>query len=137
VAVAGEWAPDFKGEKMANAITINSRTKTQNKIRLSGTIVFSGSYTQYAGGGEILDFTKATYKLGEDLASTMLIAIQIQSSNGYNYQTPAPLPQAGALSLQAPLKISTTSATELAAGAYPAGITGDNVTFQADFAANV
>jgi hypothetical protein len=118
---------------MANAITINGVDRTQGKLRARGTIAFSGSYTQYASGGEILDFTKATLPLGKTLAnSTGPVGIQITSSNGYNYQTPASLPQS-TNPLQVPLKISTASATELSAGAYPAGITGDNVTFEAEF----
>jgi hypothetical protein len=120
---------------MANAITILSKLKTQSKLIVTGTIALSGSYTQYSGGGEVLDFTKATLPLGTTLPnSTGPNYFSAFGSSGYGYGTPASLPQS-VNPLQVPLKVTTASNTELSAGAYPAGVTGDNIQFEAHFPA--
>lgn len=113
---------------MSNTITITNKERIQNKIRATGTIAFSGAYTAYASGGEILDFTKAVLPLGETLPnSTGPSFINLVSAQGYTYGVPESIPQA-TNPLQVVLKVSTASGTELS-GNFPT----DQVTFEADF----
>ena len=117
---------------MANLCTVNPRgiTRDVNQIRVQGVMVLSGSYVQVAGAGEVIDVTKWVLPAGENLpVSKGPTYITFTSANGYNYALNA----AFGSSLQAKLKISTTSATELGAGAYPAGASGDFIQFEAIF----
>lgn len=117
---------------MANVMTVNDIDKGLGNYHVFGSIALSGNYVQEAGAGEVLDFTKLVNLLGNDLpVSGPPISFAAWGRNGYNYGTQA------WTTLQQKLKVSTASATELAAGAYPAGVTGDTIYFEAVFNANV
>lgn len=123
---------------MANLITILRKSRAQGKLIVTGTIALSGSYVQVSGGGEVLDFTKAVLPIGDTLPnSTGPVYFDAQGANDYGYGTLAALPQASPNQLQIPLKVTTSSNTEMNAGAYPAGVTGDNIQFEAHFPVNL
>ena len=82
-----------------------------------GTLTFSGSYVT---GGDTLDFTTVADKL----PSTQIIQAFVDSQNGNTiYYVPV---QGSALN-NWKLKVINGGGTELGAGAYPAGVTGDIV----------
>ena len=123
---------------MANVITVQRIDFTGSSVRVRGNIALSGSYVQKANGGEILDFTKAVFSMGPVgnaanmiPASKGVTSFDMWGCNGNDYGTPSVLPIAA---LQVPIGIfAAGSASELAAGAYGAGITGDNIQFEAVF----
>lgn len=109
---------------MALTLTINSVDSIGN-LYVFGTIAVSGSYPT---GGDIIDFTTVAHRLG---ASQAALQVWASGSTGdtYSYVRGATPTMANGK-----LKISTTSNTELAAGAYAARFTGDtNIQFQAIF----
>jgi|SRR5579884_675926 hypothetical protein len=131
---------------MANTLTVNNEPygldQTQKRIYVHGIIAFSGSYTT---GGETLNWTGMKYADGEnvllDTADTQPEIAYFQSvgstsggsSSGYLYQWNKKTGK---------LQIFVSGATgsphsELAAGAYPAGVTGDYVEFEAEFVKEV
>ena len=93
------------------------------RIHVAGTAAGSGSYST---GGDTLDFTTVASRIG---ASQPPVQVWAGGTTGDNYGW---FP--GTALNNGKIKISTTSATELAAGAYPARITGDvNIQFEAAF----
>ena len=81
------------------------------------TLSFSGNYST---GGDTLDFTQ----IADKIASTQVIQAFAESLNGNSmYYVPV---QGSALN-NWKLKIFNGGGTELSAGAYPAGVTGDVV----------
>ena len=108
---------------MALAITITDVDTGTGNIYVFGTITPSGNYST---GGDTLDFTTVASRIGASQAPVQLWA---GGTTGDNYGW---FP--GTALNNGKIKISTTSATELAAGAYPARITGDvNIQFEAAF----
>lgn len=107
---------------MAMTVTIKSSLCEwgQKCVTVRGTIVFSGSY---ATGGETWNLTTFA---GVPVKKQDPVAVGIWGAAGYGYGY---VPVVNDLST-GKLKISTTAATELLAGAYPAGITGDVVMFE-------
>jgi hypothetical protein len=95
-----------------------STDATGQKDYVFGQLVFSGTYPT---GGEPFD---ATQFFQDKSAPKIAIEMSFAGANGYSYGF---VP--GATPATAKIKISTSSATELGAGAYPAGITGDTVYF--------
>jgi hypothetical protein len=91
---------------------------TGQKEYVLGQLVFSGTYP---AGGEPFD---ASQFFQDKSAPKVAIAMSFAGANGYSYGF---VP--GATISTAKIKISTSSATELGAGAYPAGVTGDTVYF--------
>jgi len=117
---------------MANVLTILKLQREQSRFELTGTIVLSGSYVQAANGGEVLNFATATLPIGDILPNFGgIYFFEAQGNNGYSYGPFAALPQAYPSQFLVPIKIATASATELSAGSYPAGITGDYIQFTA------
>ncbi len=116
---------------MAIAVTVNYVSNDDDAFYIFGTLVFSGSYT---AGGDTLDLTNQP----SIPASLQPVQLYIAGQSGFNYNW---IP-GGALS-NGKVKIfgqQPTSATtgvialsELAAAAYPAGITGDTIQFEAIF----
>jgi hypothetical protein len=127
---------------MANALTITRIDFTGSSIRARGSVVLSGSYVQYASGagGEVLDFTKAVYQGGPvGNFANFLPAFKGPTSfdmwgfSGNDYGTGIAL-GLPTTPLQVPVKIyAAGSSSELAAGAYGSGQTGDNIQFEAVF----
>ena len=99
-----------------------------NFIYASGLLGFSGNYP---AGGDTVDFTS----INDKIASGECVQFSAWSTNGNLLFQYVPL-GSGATALNAwKLKISGsgTFGTELAAGAYPAGVTGDKVAWAATF----
>jgi hypothetical protein len=108
---------------MPLAITITSIDAGADNIFVFGTLTASGSYTT---GGDTLDFTTAGTQIP---ASKVPVQAWVGGSTGDSYGWL----KGTALNNQK-VKISTASGTELAAGAYPARITGDtSIQFEAVF----
>lgn len=108
---------------MAVAVTVTKKWYDGKKLFVLGTLTFSGSYTT---GGDGLSFT------GLGIQSSLapdIVWVGGTAGYGYGYVPGSPASQSNGK-----VKISTTAATELAAGAYPAGITGDaNIIFESSF----
>ena len=85
--------------------------------RAFGTIAASGSY---ATGGDALSFVGVVPVPNANKPAIVWVG----GLNGYGY---------GYNKATGKIKVTTTSNTELAAGAYPAGITGDTIIFEALF----
>lgn len=107
----------------------------QKVIYLMGTLAFSGNYVT---GGDTLDFTTLF-----DLVKTDYIPIQVQawsqsSSSGHSgyqyYFRPGTALNNGRIQVLTTGAAAGSPMQELAAGAYPAGITGDTVAFFSAFA---
>jgi hypothetical protein len=108
---------------MALAITITDVDTGTGNIYVFGKLTPSGSY---ATGGDTLDFTTVAAQIGASLTPVQLWA---GGTTGDNYGW---IP--GSALNNGKIKISTASATELAAGTYPARISGDtNIQFEAAF----
>jgi len=105
---------------MALALTVTKQWYDGKKVFVVGTIVASGSY---ATGGDTINFTS----LGIP-SSQGAFWVKFNSLNGYGY-TFAP----GTTQANGKVRINTASNTELGAGAYPAGITGDTIVYFALF----
>jgi hypothetical protein len=109
---------------MALTMTIVSVDAAADNIYIFGTLSASGSY---ATGGDTLDFTTVAPQLA---ASQPPLQLWAGGSTGDTYAWISE----NALNNQK-LKISTASGTELASGAYPGRISGDeNIQFEAVFA---
>lgn len=110
---------------MALAINITNIDSGDNDLYIFGTLSASGSY---ASGGDTLDFTTVANQIG---ASQAPVQVWVGGTTGDNYgfvRAAAPTLANGKI------KINTASNTELAAGAYPARITGDtNLQIEAVF----
>jgi hypothetical protein len=108
---------------MPLAISITKTDAGTANIYVFGTLTVSGSYST---GGDTLDFSTVASQLA---ASQAPVKVWIGGSTGDAY---AWIP--GTALNNQKVKINTASATELAAGAYPARITGDtSVQFEAVF----
>jgi len=104
------------------AITIslgpqNVDSSASNFVYAVATLTFSGSYTT---GGDTLDFTQITNQLPSD---TIVQAFAASQNGNSMYYTPI---QGTALNTWK-LKCFLGGGTELSAGSYPAGVTGDIV----------
>lgn len=107
---------------MAQALSVRM---TRHNVRVKDRIIKAVASGNYATGGDAIDLTNvANPNFKTDAKFGQNVAIEdwevIQSPAGYG----AELVQ-GALLSNWKLKIFTTANTELAAGAYPAAITGD------------
>jgi hypothetical protein len=90
----------------------------QKFFRAYGTLAFTGSY---ATGGDAVSFAS----LLPIAKGASPVFVEINGIAGYYYQY---VKAAGKIIIWGP-----GSATQLAAGAYPGGITGDTVSFEAVF----
>lgn len=121
---------------MAIAVTITSVDATRpGVISVTGKLTASGSYST---GGDTVDFTKATQDPAFSGILSSLISSQPPSaftiwSQGGNftraYEAKIGTAQTNCLVLFG----GSTYASQLAAGAYPADVTGDNIGFYAEF----
>ncbi|PYU02940.1 MAG: hypothetical protein DMG33_17815 [Acidobacteria bacterium] len=95
----------------------NVDSSASNFVYAIATLTFSGSYPT---GGDTLDFTT----VADRLPSTQIIQAFAESQNGNSgYYIPV---QGSALN-NWKLKCFLGGGTEITAGAYPAGVTGDIV----------
>ena len=89
----------------------------RNLVYAIGTLTFTGSY---ATNGDTLDLTT----VAEKLSSSQVVQIVADSLNGNNMYYVAVL--GSSLNIHI-IKVFSAGGTELAAGAYPGGVTGDTV----------
>lgn len=111
---------------MALAFTVKSQWTDTLRLHLIGNLVFSGNYTS---GGDTINFGNVSadsYPVIVKSASPPLwVDIAGQSTFLYNQVYGTTINNG---------KVKVISAgSELSAGAYPAGITGDIITFHAVF----
>jgi len=105
---------------MAITITLlpnNVDSSASNFIYAMATLTFSGNYPT---GGDTLDFTQ----IANQLASDTIVQAIAESQNG---NTIYYVPVQGTALNNWKLKCIAGGGTEVGAGAYPAGITGDIV----------
>jgi hypothetical protein len=108
---------------MPIAITIVDVDAASGNAYVFGTLTASGSYST---GGDTLDFTTVASQIA---ASQAPVQVWVGGSSGDAYSWVR-----GAALNNQKIKINTASGTELAAGAYPARITGDtSIQFEAVF----
>jgi hypothetical protein len=105
---------------MAIVVGVTTIWDDVKKIEVIGTLTFSGSYV---AGGDTVNFAHPSIK-----SSRVPFAISILGQSGYTYVF---VP--GTDITSGKVKIFPASLTELLAGAYPAGITGDTVIFEGTF----
>ncbi len=107
-----------------NPLTTRDVDSTPNNfINIFGKLAFSGSY---ATGGDTVDFTTIGDKIFSAVAQGPLQAVAFSQNGAAN----AYVFVQGAAQNNWKLKIFIAGGTELAAGAYPAGVTGDVVQYQ-------
>lgn len=99
-----------------------------NVYQVLGTISWSAAPDTYTAGGNTCSFAIAAIK-----ATRKPLVVYAQGLSGYSY-----VYQPGTSAADGTLKIFTGAAgqapfTELAAGAVPAGVSGDTITFEAFF----
>jgi hypothetical protein len=97
-----------------------------NFIYVNGQLKFSGNYPS---GGDTLDWTTVPDKLAASQCINLSIASQTLGNNYIPIGGPATALNSWKVICQTP----GTFNSQLSAGAYPAGITGDTVTFSATF----
>ena len=108
---------------MSLAISIASVDGASDDVYIFGSLTASGNY---ATGGDTLDFTTVASLVPASLSP---VQVWIGGSTGDNYAWVK-----GATLNSQKIKINTASNTELAAGSYPARITGDTgIQFEAVF----
>jgi len=88
-----------------------------------GTLAIGASPGTYTAGGILLNFNQSQIK-----ATRIPIFVTIQGQSGYEYAYVN-----GTNASNGKLKILTTAATEVTAGAMPAGVSGDTIQFKAEF----
>lgn len=124
---------------MPNSISASHIKHTPTRFIITGTIVLSGNYVQAANGGEVLNFANAVLPIGFVLPNfSGPDYLSILGNAGYSYGAFVAIPQAYPSQFLVPISVKTASAggptsTELSAGAYPASVTGDTITFEAHF----
>jgi len=119
---------------MAAKISVVSINSAGQQVRVAFNLVLTGNYPT---GGDILDFTQilqdaAFQGIFGNIPSSQppqQIDIWSQSGNLANHYYPV----VGALQTNSKVKIDSAFNTELNAGAYPAGVTGDKIIGEAIF----
>jgi len=101
-------------------------SSASNFIYVNGQIKFSGNYVS---GGDTLDWTTVS----DRLASTNCISLSLSSQTLGNNYVPLGGPSTALNGWKIVVQTPGTFNTQLSAGAYPAGITGDTVIFTACF----
>ncbi|MFZ0037831.1 MAG: hypothetical protein WAK91_10435 [Candidatus Acidiferrales bacterium] len=116
---------------MAIAITVQSIDASGSAVLVTGTLAFSGNYST---GGDTLDWTTADEQIAPSGATipsaTPPQLVLISSVNG---NADAYIPVQGSALNNWKVKCFAAGGTEVSAGAYPSGITGDIVAFLAQF----
>lgn len=105
---------------MALAVTITDHWTDGKRIHVIGSIVASGNYV---ANGDTLNLASTEIK-----SASLPEFVMVKGVSGYTYDYVAGTTQANGK-----LKSYSAYATELAAGAYPAGNTGDTIKFYAIF----
>lgn len=120
---------------MPLAVNVQSIDADSDVVVVTGKLVASGSYPT---GGDTIDFTSiafdATYTGPSQIIPTSQppLSLGVWSEGGVINYVYSPI--IGSAMNNNKLKIGgTTYGTELAAGAYPAAITGDTIAFEASF----
>lgn len=117
---------------MAITVTVNRVDQGLNSTYVYGTLAFSGSY---AIGGDTLNLAGLSGPGGAIVNVAIVpVSVAIWGASGNNYGVPAALSTYTLATIK--LKINTASGTELAAGAYPASVIGDQVFFELVFVSN-
>lgn len=125
---------------MAIAISLQNVNADDNIVQVAGKLVFSGNYST---GGDTLDFSGVNSPISVDPAFQGLYPfipssgaptdLDVWSVNGNLQFQYVPIQGSTLANSKVKLSASATFGTELAAGAYPAGVTGDVVNFYAQF----
>ena len=114
---------------MAIAAVVTDIDNSGKSLYVTATLTFSGSYST---GGDTIDFTTIIGKgyLGRVFqAGKSPLYGYAAGTSGHSYGL---IP--GTTLANGKIKINTTAGTELAAGAYPAGVSGDtNIVFEGAF----
>jgi hypothetical protein len=121
---------------MALAVTVNFVDRSNNALRVYGTIAATGSYTT---GGDTLSFANQALIASNTLPK--IVSIQSQNAAGHSLWeygfTPGTTFANGKMQVLGQQPTSATTGviplSELAAAAYPASITGDVIVFEAVF----
>lgn len=106
---------------MAIALQITDHWSDGKRIHVTGNLVITGNYP---AGGDLIPFNNAAIKTGSGF-----VHCNIQGLGGYDYFS-APSTLTNNAKLRA---IVSSTGVELAAGAYPAAITGNPPQFYAVF----
>jgi len=116
---------------MAITIAVQNVDATGSVVWATGSIEFSGTYPT---GGDTLDWTTAIPQVGypgaaiPSASAPLQVTFDSQNGNGGYYVGV----QGSALN-NWKVKCFQASGTEVTAGAYPSSVTGDIITFQAEF----
>jgi hypothetical protein len=112
---------------MALTLTITDHWSDTKRIHVVGTLTASGNYP---AGGDVIPVNNPLIKSG----SSPVFALA-QGLGGFDYvvtSVPGVAPPAALLRV-----FTSSSGLELAAGAYPAGVTGNTVNFYGIFYKNI
>jgi len=113
---------------MALAFTLIDTWDDGKRIHVSGTVAASGSYTT---GGDTLDLSQ--YPIVASSQAPIQGTVWMDGLAGYDYVfSPGPALNANKVKIFGQ-GTSAGAFPELAAGAYPAAITGDTITLYAIF----
>jgi hypothetical protein len=127
---------------MAAVITVTGINKIQRDFIVRGTIALSGNYPT---GGDTLNFLTATFRLGVDgikssfpPSSIFIWSMQSQGAGTVSQYWYRGL--IGTTAANCAIQVLTGAAAqsggaEFSAGAYPAGVAGDVIEFEAFFPA--
>ncbi len=113
---------------MALSFTLTDFWDDSRRLHVIGSIAASGSYST---GGDTLDLSTAAL---QSLSPPIGGAVEVEGDAGFDYRWVS-----GTTLANGKVKIFQTGAAlsgplaELAAGAYPAAITGDAIAFKAVF----
>lgn len=112
---------------MALVAAITKQYYDGKKVHVIGTITASGSYTT---GGDTLSLTGLNIK-----SSQVPYWLEVQGVNGFNYAYVVGATQATGKVKVFVLQAAATNTplAEHTAAAYVAGVTGDTITFYAEF----
>jgi hypothetical protein len=112
---------------MPIAVTVSDQWDDGKRLHVVGALAFSGSY---ATGGDTLSF------VGKVPASRAPILVRVEGIAGYKYEVNLGSAINNSLVLVRQYNYpggSAGAATEVSAGAYPGGVTGDTQRFYAVF----
>jgi hypothetical protein len=116
---------------MALQLTLQNVDASGVVVWVTGTIAASGNYST---GGDTLDWTQimnqAVAASGAVPSAQSPQQVAIWSQNG-SFNQYSPLQGSGLNNWK--LKVAAPGGTEIGAGAYPGGVTGDIIVFQAQF----
>lgn len=113
---------------MSVAVNVTNVESGQGVVRVFGTLTPSGNYV---ANGDAVDFTKAT---GLSIPSQSApISFRVEGAAAYVYKGVKGAINACKFVVQETGAALSGALADLAAAAYPAGITGDTITFEAVF----